>query len=76
MKTRIHVNQQRIRQNLKHGQDEPVITAKNYKFNRYAKRVDIVCGCGEVAASVIQSTDKPLSCGARVWVETEKEIKI
>jgi len=27
-------------------------------------------------AKVIYSPDKPLSCGAKVWIETESEVKI
>jgi hypothetical protein len=30
---------------------------------------------GEVVASVIYSPDKPLSCGAKVWIETELEVR-
>lgn len=28
---------------------------------------------GEVVARVVYSPDKPLSCGARVWIETDTD---
>ena len=35
MKTIIHVNQHKIRSNAKNGTDEPCLTVKTYKDNRY-----------------------------------------
>jgi len=69
MKTKIHVNQHVVRSNKKHGKKEPVLTVKTYKSNTYAHEVEIK---GE--SKVIYSPDKPLSCGARVWIETESEV--
>ena len=69
MKTRIHVNQHKIRSNVKAGTKEPVITVKTYKSNEYCHRVEITEPC-----TVVYSPDKPLSCGARVWIETEGEV--
>ena len=66
---RIHVNQHKIRANAKHGTNEPVLTVKQGKSNRYAHAVDIL---GE--SRVVYSPDKPLSCGAKVWIETEAEV--
>ena len=63
MKTRIHVNQHNIRANAK-GADLPVLTVKTYKENRKCNRV------------VVYSPDKPLSCGAKVWIETEAEVEV
>ena len=36
MKTIIHVNQHKIRSNIKTGSSEPVLTVKTYKSNTYA----------------------------------------
>ncbi len=69
MKTYIHVNQHKIRANKKHGTNEPVITVKTSKSNTYAHEVDI-----KGPSKVIYSPDKPLSCGAKVWIETESEV--
>ena len=69
MKTRIHVNQHKIRSNKKNNLKEPVITVKTSKSNIYAHEVDI-----KGPSKVIYSPDKPLSCGAKVWIETESEV--
>ena len=71
MKTRIHINQHKIRSNKKNNLNEPVITVKTSKSNTYAHEVEILG-----PAKVIYSPDKPLSCGAKVWVETESKVKI
>lgn len=72
MKQIIHVNQHKIRANLRTGAREPVLTCKTYKSNEYAHEVEIVHR-GEIVARVIYSPDKPLSCGARVWIETNTD---
>jgi len=71
MKTRIHVNQHKIRSNKKNNLNEPVITVKTSKSNTYANEV-IIKG----PSKVIYSPDKPLSCGAKVWIETESEVVV
>ena len=71
MKTRIHVNQHKIRANKKHGTNDPVITVKTSKSNTYGHEV-IISG----SSKVIYSPDKPLSCGAKVWIETESEVMV
>jgi len=69
MKRRIHVNQHIIRSNQKKGEREPVLTVKTYKSNDYCHEARIDGPC-----RVIYSPDKPLSCGARVWIETDAEV--
>jgi len=71
MKTRIHVNQHVVKRNSKTGEREPVITVKQGRTNTYAHEVEILG-----PSTVVYSPDKPLSCGAKVWVETESEVKI
>ena len=68
---RIHVNQHNIRYNKKHGTNKPVITVKTSRSNDYGHEVDI-----RGDSRVIYSPDKPLSCGAKVWIETKAEVKI
>ena len=70
MKTIIHVNQHKIKRNAKTGEREPVLTCKTYKSNDYAHEVMI-----DGTSRIIHRPDKPLSCGARVWIETESEVK-
>lgn len=76
MKTIIHVNQHVIKSNSKTGNREPVLTCKTYKDNKYASEVEILDKNGEVVARVIYKPDNPLSCGAKVWIETNNEINI
>jgi len=71
MKTIIHVNQHNIRHNIKSEDKKPVLTVKTYKSNTYANEVRILG-----PSKVVYSADKPLSCGARVWIETEDEVYI
>ena len=71
MKTRIHVNQHKIRSNKKYNLNEPVITVKTSKSNDYGHEVEILG-----PSKIIYSPDKPLSCGARVWIETEADGRI
>ena len=70
MKKIIHVNQHVIKSNRKHDKREPVLTVKTYKSNEYAHEVHIDGPC-----SIIYSPDKPLSCGAHVWIETKANIE-
>ena len=69
MKTVVHVNQHVVRKNSKSGAREPVLTVKTYKSNTYAHEVEI-----KGPSRVVYSPDKPLSCGAKVWIETESEV--
>ena len=71
MKKIIHVNQHVIRRNTKNKTFEPVLTVKTYKENNYAHEAIIMTKEGVELARVVYSPHKPLSCDARVWVETE-----
>ncbi len=75
MKTIIHVNQHNIKANQK-GENLPVITCKNYKSNTYGNSVIIYGQDGLEAAKVVYRPNKPLSCGARVWIETINNVNI
>jgi len=70
MKKIIHINQHIIKSNSKTGERKPVITCKTYKENIYGYEVEFSKG------KVVYSPDKPLSCGAKVWIETEDNIDI
>ena len=76
MKTIVHVNQHIIKRNSKKNEREPVLTCKTYKSNDYAHEALIYGQDGKLAAKVIYSPDKPLSCGAKVWIETQNEVKL
>jgi len=68
-KTIIHVNQIVIRNNKKTGARAPVIAIKRGRKTEYAHEA-LIHG----PAQVVYSPDKPLSCGARVWISTEAEV--
>lgn len=66
MKAQIHVNQHNIKANKKDGGSRPVITVKTYKSNEYFHEVEI-----DGPVRLVYRPDKPLSCGAHVWMETD-----
>jgi len=67
---KVHVNQHVIRSNRKHECYEPMITIKAGRRNYYCHEVEFPSG------SVLVSKKKPLSCGARVWIEAEQVVAI
>ncbi|MEB3277576.1 MAG: DNA-binding protein [Lyngbya sp.] len=67
----VHVNSHRIRQNQKHQERLPVITVREGNTNTYGHTVEIQGGC-----RVVYRPDDPISCGARVWIETLHEVRI
>ena len=71
MKTIVHVNQHVIKSNRSQNKNDPVLTVKTYKSNTYAHEVEI-----DGPSRVVYSPDKPLSCGAHVWIETQGNVKI
>ena len=66
---KIHINQHNIRANKKDGGKRPVMTVKTYKENTKCQEVEILG-----PNKVIYRPDKPLSCGAKVWIETRAEV--
>jgi hypothetical protein len=71
VKTIIHVNQHVVKANAKNGTQDPVLTVKTYKTNTYAHEVVI-----KGDSKVVYSPDKPLSCGAKVWIETNSQVEV
>jgi hypothetical protein len=71
MKTIIHVNQHIIKANAKGEDIQPPLTIKTYKENRKGFEA-LISG----SAKVIYSPDKPLACGAKVWIETESDVVV
>jgi hypothetical protein len=70
MKTIIHVNQFHIKSNRKNNTSLPVFTVKTYKSNTRCNEV-IIMG----PSKIVYSPDKPLSCGARAWIETQAKVE-
>ena len=71
MKKKIHINQHNVRSNSKHNTDLPVMTVKTYKENIKGDTVQI-----NGASTVVYQPDNPLSCGAKVWIETHAEVRV
>jgi hypothetical protein len=46
---------------------------KTYRTNTPARSAEILVG-GLVVARVVYRPERPLSCGARVWLETDAEV--
>lgn len=76
MKTIIHVNQHKIKYNTKHGTNEPCLTVKTYKENNYGHEAIIINDEGIEVARVVYRPHKPLSCGARCWIETQLKVEV
>ena len=66
MKARIHINRHKIRSNAKNGESVPVIPVKTYRSNESASNVRI-----NGPSEVVYSPHRPLSCGAKVWIEAD-----
>ena len=60
-----------VKRNSKTGDREPVLTVKTWKSNRYAHEVRLLG-----PAKIVYRPDKPLSCGAKCWIETEGEVEL
>jgi len=71
MKRIIHVNQHVIKANRKTNGNDPVLTCKTYKENRYGNTVEF-----SGKSRVVYRPNKPLSCGAHVWIETDEPILV
>ncbi len=76
MRTVVHVNQHVIRSNVKRGDNSPPITVRSYKSTQQCHRLVILGLDGRPAAEVIHSPEKPLSCGARVWIEVKGDVEV
>ena len=70
MKTVIHVNKHIITSNRVNEKNDPPLTVKTYKSNINCHEVEFTNG------RVVHRPDKPLSCGAYVWIETDEAITV
>jgi hypothetical protein len=59
-----------MRNNRKFNKTDPPITVRTYKSIRKANSVNVKDG------KFVYSPNKPLSCGARLWFETQEEVQI
>jgi len=68
---RVHVNQFVIRRNKMHGENAPPLRIIRKGKSEPAFEVNLI---GH--ARVIYSPDKPLKCGARVWIEADDAVSL
>jgi hypothetical protein len=66
---RVHVNQHVIRANTRSGERESPLRVKTSRENVAAQEVVI-----EGPSRLVYRPDRPLSCGARVWIETRSDV--
>jgi hypothetical protein len=76
MKSKIHVNQHHIRSNKTKGTELPVITIKQGRKNTYCNEVEILGPSRIIYGGSGCDAKALMSCGARVVIETEAEIRI
>lgn len=66
---RIHVNMHHIHANHKDGGKRPVFGIQTSQGVHYTNEINI-----ENGSKLIWNEDKPLSCGARAWIETKGRV--
>ena len=71
MKKYIHINRNIIQQNEKNGRERPVCRVQEGSKARYGSAVEI-----HGPSRMVYRPDNPLSCGAKLWIETASEISI
>ena len=71
---RIHVDRRILAHNIKNGTDDPAITVQTSKGAMKASRVKIN-GPSELVQAGL-TAERPLSCGARIWVQTRSEVDV
>ncbi len=71
MLKRVHVNMHAIRRNRVNATNEPPISVKTSRGNIKGRSVLI-----EGPSEVIYRPEKPLACGARVWIETTAPVLV
>jgi hypothetical protein len=71
MLKRIHVNMHIIRRNQREGRRDAPLSIKTSRGNVKAHHVDILG-----PSTLIYAPDKPLACGARVWIHTDSPLLV
>jgi len=80
---KIHVNRGTIDSNRKHGTSNDPIAVRVHKTKDHKTANEIKYGStisiiheGEVVARFIYDPGNPLSCGAKLWVETDEKVEV
>lgn len=76
-KTIININRNVIASNHKHGTtDPPIRTQVGSKKQTYGHGAVIKDKNGKEVGKIVYSPDKPLKCGARVWIEIDEDFEV
>lgn len=67
----IHINRNIIQSNAKHGRQEPVVRVEEKGVVQYCMEVEI-----KGPSRMVYRPDKPRSCGAKLWIETDADVKL
>lgn len=68
---RIHVSQVNLRANRKDAGDRPVFTVQLSSGPLHGSKVEI-----RGSSQLVCRPERPLSCGARIWIETRAEVEL
>ena len=72
---RVHINRHTLTRNKKRDERADAVGVEYYaqgkKQKTYGHQVEILGPC-----TVIQNDEKPLSCGAKCWIETRSKVKL
>lgn len=71
----IHVNTHVIKSNARHGNREAPLTLKRNRSEIVARGQEILIQ-SDPPVLVRYEPDNPLSCGARVWIETDAPVGV
>jgi hypothetical protein len=75
-KCRRHVNRHMIKADKKDGGRRPVLTAKRRGRTATGSGCRIPDDDGRVVARMVYRPDRPLSCGAHAWIETDHHVVV
>ena len=67
----IHINRNIIQQNAKHDRHEPVVRVEEKGVVQYCMEVEILG-----PSRMVYRPNKPRPCGAKLWIETDAEVKM
>lgn len=68
---KIHVNKNVIMHNSKYGSNLPPCRVQQGIKSRYCREVNI-----NGPSTMVYRPDDPLSCGAKLWIETEADVEL
>lgn len=74
--TIIHIAKQAIQQNTKYGTNKPPVIVRRKGKSQRCQQAVIRDAQGNEVARIVHSAHEPLSCGARVWIETALEVEL